>query len=163
NGGVRGRWVYAPRPLLDLERTMMEKIKERTGSVAMKELAIQEKEVNTRWQGFRGRLLMIKVKKGKTFELLTNNQVTPENIHEIDVIHLLKNGKTLTLKVDTERSKFGFEQNSTFEVPMFYIETRIKREAYHDYFLSEKELRNEQKNRQGSTMKRGYGDDTYLN
>ena len=48
-----------------LERTMMEKIKERTGSVAMKELAIQEKEVNTRWQGFRGRLLMIKVKKGK--------------------------------------------------------------------------------------------------
>ncbi|EIQ7094673.1 type III secretion system protein PrgU, partial [Enterococcus faecalis] len=37
---------------------MMEKIKERTGSVAMKELAIQEKEVNTRWQGFRGRLLM---------------------------------------------------------------------------------------------------------
>ena len=96
-----------------LERTMMEKIKERTGSVAMKELAIQEKEVNTRWQ----------------------------------VIHLLKNGKTLTLKVDTERSKFGFEQNSTFEVPMFYIETRIKREAYHDYFLSEKELRNEQKNR----------------
>ncbi len=127
-----------------LERTMMEKIKERTGSVAMKELAIQEKEVNTRWQGFRGRLLMIKVKKGKTFELLTNNQVTPENIHEIDVIHLLKNG---TLKVDTERSKFGLEQNSTFEVPMFYIETRIKRQAYHDYFLSEKELRNEQKNR----------------
>lgn len=48
-----------------LERTMMEKIKERTGSVAMKELAIQEKEVNTRWQGFRGRLLMIKVKKEK--------------------------------------------------------------------------------------------------
>lgn len=134
----------------------MEQVKESTErSVEMKELAIQEKEVNKRWQGFRGRLLMIKVKKGKTYELLTNKQVTPENIRKIDVIHLLKNGKTLTLKVDTERSKFGLEQNSTFEVPMFYIDTRIKREAYNDYFLSDKELRNKQKNKQAAVIERG--------
>lgn len=134
----------------------MEQVEERTERrVAMKELAIQEKEVNIRWQGLRGRLLMLKVKKAKTLELLTNNQVTPENIQEIGVIHLVKNGKILTLKVNTERSKFGIEQYSKFEVPMFYIETRIKRQAYHDYFLSEKERLNEQKNnRQESVIKK---------
>lgn len=137
----------------------MEQVKEHVErSGVMRELAIQAKEVNFRWQGsgLKGRLVMVKVKRAKALELLLNKQVTPENIQEIEVIHLISNKRTLALRVIPEKSKYERTEKAQYEGPMFYIETRMKRDAYHNHFLSEKERRNEQKNGQWRTSMRDY-------
>ncbi|EPH77098.1 PrgU-like protein [Enterococcus faecalis 02-MB-P-10] len=122
----------------------------------MQEVAIHEKDLNLRWSNLHGRLECVKVKKAKTLELWLNKQVTKDTIHEIKTLHILKSGKVVSLKVIPEKSKYAVPSiYGQYEAPMFYIATPINREAYHDYFLSEKKLRNKQKNKKGSTMKRG--------
>lgn len=96
----------------------------------MRELAIQEKDLTLQWQGGNGRLLYVKVKKAKTLEAWVNGQITKENIHEIEKLKIIKNGKAINLAVDTKKAMFKRSSLGEYDIPIFHITSKIMKKQY---------------------------------
>lgn len=102
----------------------------------MREIAIQEKDLALQWRGGKGQLLYVKLKKAKTLEARVNNLITKRNIHEISSLKILKNQRTFTLKVDTQRTTYLHSPSGHYDAPVFYIETPITKAEYERIFNS---------------------------
>lgn len=102
----------------------------------MREIAIQEKDLALQWRGGKGKLLYVKLKKAKTLEMWANKLITKANIHEITTLKIMKNGRTVNLKIDPTRSTYKESFSGKYSAPVFYMDTVITKEEYERIFTS---------------------------
>lgn len=101
---------------------------------AMREVAIQEKDLTFQWRGGKGKLLYVKLKKAKTQEAWVNGQITKQNIHDIDRLKIIKKGRAVDLAVNTSKTAYRRSFSGKYDAPVFYIATEITKPDYDRIF-----------------------------